>query len=135
MDGISLLAAIAAVRVRRAASARVSQASASAIAGVVYIAIVVVAGLALPTVNEVPRAFPATTLWQFRQASVGMNAVLWATIGLVFAAAVGRVMAGRPVLPWARRPREAEAGGGGRARGPPPSAPRPPPRAPRPRRP
>jgi lysylphosphatidylglycerol synthetase-like protein (DUF2156 family) len=98
MIAISLLAAIAAVRVRRATSARVSQASARAIAGVVYIAIVVVAGLALPAVNEVPRAFPATTLWQFRQASVGMNAILWATIGLVFAAAAPRVMAGGPVL-------------------------------------
>jgi hypothetical protein len=51
----------------------------------------------------VPRTFPATTLWQFRQASVGMNAVLWAAIGLLFAAAVPRVMAGRPVLARSRR--------------------------------
>ena len=33
------------------------------------------------------RNFPATTLWRFREASVGMQAVMWATIGLVFAAA------------------------------------------------
>jgi hypothetical protein len=98
MMAISLLAAIAAVRVRRAASARVSPASAAAIAGAGYVAIVVVAGLAMPAVQEVPRAFPATTLWQFRQASIGMNAVLWATIGLIFAAAAPRVMAGQPVL-------------------------------------
>jgi lysylphosphatidylglycerol synthetase-like protein (DUF2156 family) len=92
MIAISLLAAIAAVRVRRAASARVLPAGAAAIAGAAYIAIVVAASVAMPAVQEVPRAFPATTLWQFRQASVGMNAVLWATIGLVFAAAVPRVM-------------------------------------------
>jgi hypothetical protein len=98
MMAISLLAGVAAVRVRRAASARVSPASAAAIAGAAFVAIVVVAGLAMPAVQEVPRAFPATTLWQFRQASVGMNAVLWATIGLLFAAAVPRVMAGQPVL-------------------------------------
>jgi len=104
MMAISLLAAIAAVRVRRAALTRVSPASAAAIAGAVYIAIVVVAGLAMPAVQEVRRAFPATTLWQFRQASVGMNAVLWATIGLLFAAAVPRVMAGRPVLARSARP-------------------------------
>jgi hypothetical protein len=94
MMAISVLAAIAAVRVRRAASERVSPAGAAAIAGAAYIAIVVVAGLAMPAVQEVPRAFPATTLWQFRQASVGMNAVLWATIGLLFAAAAPRVIAG-----------------------------------------
>jgi hypothetical protein len=107
MMASSLLAAIAAVRVRRAASARVSPAGAAAIAGAAYIAIVVVTGLAMPAVQEVPRAFPATTLWQFRQASVAMNAVLWATIGLVFGAAVPHVMAGRPVLPRSRRPAEA----------------------------
>jgi predicted cobalt transporter CbtA len=112
MMAISLLAAIAAVRVRRAASARVSPAGAAAIAGAAYIATVVVAGLALPDVQEVPRAFPATTLWQFRQASVGMNAVLWATIGLTFAAAVTRAMAGRPVLRRSGRRPEVQAGRG-----------------------
>jgi hypothetical protein len=95
MIAISVSAAIAAVRVRRAASARVSPAGATAIAGAVYLAIVVVAGLAMPSVQEVPRTFPATTLWQFRQASIGMNAVLWAAIGVLFAAAAPRVMAGR----------------------------------------
>jgi hypothetical protein len=109
MMAISLLAAATAVRVRREASARVSPAGAAAIAGAAYIAIVVVAGLALPTVQEVPRAFPATTLWQFRQASVGVGAVLWATIGLLFAAAVPRAMAGRPVLTRSGRPREVAA--------------------------
>jgi hypothetical protein len=98
MMAISLLAAIAAVRVRGAVSARVSPAGAAAIAGGAYIAIVVIAGLAMPAVHEVPRRFPATTLWEFRQASIGMSAVLWATIGLLFAAAVPRVMAGRPVF-------------------------------------
>jgi hypothetical protein len=93
MMAISLLGAIAAVRLRRAA-----------IAGAAYIVIVVVAGLAMPAVQEVPRAFPATALWQFRQASVGMNAVLYATIGLLFAAAVPHVMAGRPALTLLRPP-------------------------------
>jgi ABC-type phosphate transport system permease subunit len=86
------------VRVLRAASARVSPARAAALGGGAYVAIVVVAGLAMPAVHEVPRAFPASTLWEFRQASIGMSAVLWATIGLVFAAAVPRVMAGRSVF-------------------------------------
>jgi hypothetical protein len=99
MTAISLLAAIAAVRVRRTASARVSPAGAAAIAGAAYLATVVAAGLSMPAVQEVARAFPATTLWEFRQASVGMNAVLWAATGALFAAAVPRVMAGRTTLP------------------------------------
>ena len=99
MVAISVVAAIAAVRVRRAASRRVSPTGAAAIAGAAYLAMVVVAGLAMPAVQEVPRAFPATTLWQFRQASVGMNAVLWATIGVLFAVAAPRVMAARAARP------------------------------------
>jgi Probable cobalt transporter subunit (CbtA) len=95
MTAISLLAAIAAVRVRRTASARVAPAAAATLAGATYLVIVLLAGRSLPAVHELPRGFPATTLWEFRQASVGMNAVLWATIGLLFAAAVPRVMAGR----------------------------------------
>jgi hypothetical protein len=52
------------------------------------------AALMLPGVHEVPRDFPATTLWRFREASVGMQAVLWATIGVVFAWAAQRAMVG-----------------------------------------
>jgi predicted cobalt transporter CbtA len=40
--------------------------------------------LALPGINEVPATFPAQTLWQFRLASLGTEAVLWLTLGLAF---------------------------------------------------
>jgi hypothetical protein len=110
MIGSSLLAAVVAVRLRRAASARVTPEGATAIAGVVYVAIVAAAAVAMPAVNEVPRAFPATTLWEFRQASVGMNGVLWATIGVVFAAVVPHVMANRPLLSCFRHRPELGAG-------------------------
>jgi hypothetical protein len=46
----------------------------------------------MPGVHEIPADFPATTLWNFRLASIGMQAVLWTTIGLVFAVAAQRVM-------------------------------------------
>lgn len=48
--------------------------------------VLVIAGvqLALPTVNETPADFPATVLYQFRVASLGSQAVLWATLGLLF---------------------------------------------------
>jgi hypothetical protein len=38
----------------------------------------------LPSINEVPANFPAVALWEFRLASVGLQAVLWGGVGLIF---------------------------------------------------
>ena len=70
---------------------------------------VIVAGLALPGIHEVPKGFPATTLFNFREASVGIQLVLWTTVGLVFAALAPRVMAGKTIFP-----RRSSAPGAGR---------------------
>jgi hypothetical protein len=51
----------------------------------------------------VPKSFPAETLYRFREASIGMQAILWTTIGLVFAGTAPRVMTGQPIIPR-RRP-------------------------------
>ena len=77
-------------------------------AGAGYLVVVVVAGWALPSVQEVPRTFPAVTLFRFREASVGMQAVLWTTIGVVFAGTAQRVMTGQTIIPR-RRPSGAAA--------------------------
>lgn len=57
-------------------------------AGLVQAAIflLVVGGAAylLPRVDEVPAAFPADLLWNFRIAALGAQAVLWAALGLGF---------------------------------------------------
>ena len=100
---ISLLAAIAAVRLRGILAERLAAAPAVVCAAGCYLLVVVIAGLLLPSVNEVPKTFPAVTLYRFREASIGMQAVLWTTIGLVFAATAERVMTGRTMLPR-RRP-------------------------------
>lgn len=92
----SLLAAVAALRIRAWLAARRDPATARIVAGLSYLAVVVAAALILPGVHEVPKSFPATTLWRFREASVGMQAVLWATIGVVFSVAAQRVMVGAP---------------------------------------
>lgn len=56
-----------------------------ALAGVgAYLAVMVVVHLALPAVNEVPKDFPAVVLWDFRVASIGMQALLWTTLGVTF---------------------------------------------------
>jgi pimeloyl-ACP methyl ester carboxylesterase len=90
----SLLAAVAALRIRAWLAARRDPTSATVVAGLSYLAVVVAAGLILPGIHEVPKNFPATTLWRFREAAIGMQAVLWATIGVVFSVAAQRVMVG-----------------------------------------
>ena len=105
---ISLLAAVAAVQLRAVLAKRWSASTATLLAGAGYLVVVVVAGWALPSVQEVPRTFPAVTLFRFREASVGMQAVLWTTIGLVFAGTAQRVMSGQTIIPR-RRPSGAAA--------------------------
>jgi predicted cobalt transporter CbtA len=99
MIAISILAAVAALRVRAALARRWPGMGANVAAGALYLLVVGVAGLALPGVHEVPRTFPATTLFRFREASVGMQAVLWLVTALVFAPTADRVLRGKPILP------------------------------------
>ena len=81
-----MLAAVAAVRLRGQLAERRSGSTATIAAGACYLVVVVIAGLALPAIHEVPKTFPAETLFRFREASIGMQLVLWTTVGLVFAA-------------------------------------------------
>jgi peptidoglycan/LPS O-acetylase OafA/YrhL len=100
---ISVLAAIAAVRLRKMLAERWSGSTATLVAGFIYVLVVIVAGALLPPINEVPKTFPAVTLFRFREASIGMQAVIWTTIGLVFGVTAERVMAGRTILPRRRQ--------------------------------
>ena len=110
MIAISLLAAYIAVKLRATYARRFEGSTATLLAVATYLVIVLVAGLVLPGVNEIPAGFPAGTLYRFREATVGMQAVLWATIGLVFAGLARRVMAGQPILPWRDRAAASRAG-------------------------
>jgi uncharacterized membrane protein YidH (DUF202 family) len=98
MIAISVLAAVAAGRLRPRLETRFGSHAGKLWTGLVFLIVVIGAGVALPSINEVPPDFPAQTLWQFREASVGTQAVLWLTIGIVFAWAVERVMNGQPIL-------------------------------------
>ncbi|MGW3490774.1 CbtA family protein [Streptomyces sp. NPDC001054] len=56
----------------------------------------VVIGLAyafLPPVNEVGHDFPATLLWRFRVASIGIQLTLWTGFGLLFGELAQRLLA------------------------------------------
>jgi uncharacterized membrane protein YidH (DUF202 family) len=93
MIAISVIAAVAAVRIQGRLRRRGASGWTPVAAGIAsYLAVVIGAALALPGVHEVPATFPAETLWRFREASVGMQLVLWATIGVVFATGADRVM-------------------------------------------
>ena len=52
----------------------------------------------LPPINEVPENFSAMVLWRFRTTSLGMHAILWATLGLVFGALAERGLAAKSGL-------------------------------------
>jgi predicted cobalt transporter CbtA len=95
MIAISLAAMIAAGMLRLRLLARHGRWNAFLIAAGAYLFVVIVVGLALPPVNEVPAAFPAVVLWRFRMASLGAQLVMWSTIGLIFGAVTERVSATR----------------------------------------
>lgn len=112
MLAISVLAAIAAARLRPALERRWGAHNANIGAGLAFLAVVLVAGLALPSIHEVPANFPATTLWRFREASIGIQATMWLAIGLVFAPLAQRALTGRRLLGRSKvRPRAAAVAG------------------------
>jgi Probable cobalt transporter subunit (CbtA) len=86
MLAVSILAMILAATLALAFSARLGSWNAALVSAAVFVAVAGVAALALPPVDEVPVNFPASVLWNFRLASIGARAVLWAVLGLAFGA-------------------------------------------------
>ncbi|MCW2867401.1 MAG: hypothetical protein JWR20_1589 [Marmoricola sp.] len=86
---ISVVTAVAAtVIANRVASRR--GAFAGVLTGVaVYLVVVVAVGSFLPSVDAAG-TFPADTLWYFRRASLATLATMWAVLGVVLTALVGR---------------------------------------------
>ena len=93
---VSVLAACAAAGTGRALRARLGAWNAALVAAAAYLLCMVAAGFVLAPVNEVPPGFPADLLWRFRLASLGTEAVLWTTLGLVFGLLAERLTATRP---------------------------------------
>lgn len=93
MIAISVLSAVAAVRIRRRLLAGHGAWNAAIIATAVFVALIAAAEVVLPAVQETPKTFPADVLYEFRVASLGSTATLWLTIGLAFGAAAERLLA------------------------------------------
>jgi len=87
---VCVLAAVAATLCARALLNRLSVLDVVLVGVGTFVLIVGIAMVVLPGVDEVPADFPATTLWRFRLASLGSQAVLWATFGLLFGALTAR---------------------------------------------
>ena len=99
---ISIVATIVAFSLRRALIPKRGGWDATLIAVVAYIVLIAVSYHVLPVIDEVPVAFPAQSLWKFRLDSLGIQAILWSVIGLLFgyltersAAAEGTSVGGR----------------------------------------
>lgn len=98
---------VGAVYLGRRLAERLGAWNATLVAAAGYIVAVLVVMLILPTIDETPGplldgagnivygGFPADDLYEFRLFSLGTQVVMWATIGLVFAALASRLLDGR----------------------------------------
>jgi hypothetical protein len=90
MIAISIATMVFSLKVRRRAMLKLGAWNGSIVAGLVFIVIIAAVQLSMPVINEVPAAFPAVLLWKFRVAAIGMQVIMWTTIGLLFGAMVER---------------------------------------------
>ncbi|MFF4181907.1 CbtA family protein [Streptomyces sp. NPDC001691] len=98
MMALGVLLAIATVVLGRRLAPRLGNWNATIAAGAFF---VLVTGLAygfLPAVDEVPKDFSATLLWQFRLAALAIQLTLWTAFGLVFGHLAERVLTPPPAL-------------------------------------
>jgi predicted cobalt transporter CbtA len=84
MMAISIASTVGALTLRSSLIPKFGAWTGAAIAFIVYVVVIAVFFGVLPEINEVPENFPATTLWQFRIASLGTQSLLWGGMGLVF---------------------------------------------------
>jgi hypothetical protein len=102
---VSVAAMILAVMLRPKLASRWGEWNATLCVAAGYVLVVALCYAFLPSVNEVPQqalptvveavtgddvTFPPTVLWGFRISSIGLQAVLWSTIALVFGALAQR---------------------------------------------
>ena len=96
MIALSVLLGIAATLLGRRLAPAWGNWNASIAAGVAFVVAIGVAMVVLPHGDNTPKGFPATDLWEFRVASIGIQAVLWAAFGLLFGFLAERVLEPQP---------------------------------------
>jgi uncharacterized membrane protein YagU involved in acid resistance len=98
---LSVAFAVAAVALSRRLAATLGWWNAVLVSAGAYVVLVGLVAFLLPTFTETPPDYPATTLYEFRVASLGGHVVLWTALALVFAA-----LAHRATQPASREPSE-----------------------------
>ncbi len=108
---LSIVAIVGSVIVRRHLVPRFGQWNATLLVGGGYVVAMLLCYLLLPGINEVPQAeipgvvgavsdggvtFPPSVLWNFRIASLGIQAVMWGTIALAFGPLAARLLRESP---------------------------------------
>ncbi|MCX4793183.1 CbtA family protein [Streptomyces sp. NBC_01242] len=95
MVALSVLLAVAAVILGRRLASRLGNWNATIAASAAYVVVIGLAYAFLPSFNEVGRDFPAALLWEFRLATLAVQATLWITFGLVFGHLTERLLVPR----------------------------------------
>ncbi len=90
VQGIAILAAIAAVLVARRLLDRIGTYRTLLVTVGGFVAVTAVTAIAMPTVNELG-TFPADILWSFRLSSLLTTVTLWAGIGVILVGLIGRL--------------------------------------------
>jgi hypothetical protein len=104
---ISVVVMVFAVIARRRLRDRFGDWNATILVGLGYLGVMAVSYILLPGINEVPQkairgvvhavtdagvTFPPTVLWRFRVASLGIQAIMWSTIAILFGVVAERVL-------------------------------------------
>jgi hypothetical protein len=84
MIAISIVALVVVYNLGRNLAQKNDRWSVLLVCGAAYLIIVAFAYAVLPTIDEVPQQFPASLLWNFRVSALGMQAILWVVLGLLF---------------------------------------------------
>ncbi|MEU4264388.1 CbtA family protein [Streptomyces argenteolus] len=95
MVALSVLLAVAAVIVGKRLAPRLGNWNATITAGGAYVLLIGLAYAFLPSFNEVGTDFPASLLWEFRLATLAVQATLWVGFGLVFGYLTERLLVPR----------------------------------------
>ncbi|MDG4824045.1 CbtA family protein [Asanoa sp. WMMD1127] len=95
---IALAALALSIYIGRSQVARFGDWNATILAAVVFVAVIAVAHVLLPSIEEIPDGFSPLVLWNFRLASLATQAVVWTTLGLGLGALVERSLRREAVL-------------------------------------
>jgi hypothetical protein len=95
MMAISIASTMGAYLLRKRLLPRYGSWNGSLLAVAAYLIVIGFFFRILPGINEVPTAFPAVTLYDFRLGSLGIQIVLWGSVGVLFGYAGATALANK----------------------------------------